>query len=158
MQQTLGATPEQRLFQMLEKLKSRNFRITPQRLAVLRILAASENHPSAEQIYEQVRSEFPTTSIATIYKTVSLLKELHELLELGFPDGSNRYDGNKPFPHPHLICVECKQIIDPLLTSAESVKDEITQKTGFKILHHRMDFFGICARCAKAREMEVRES
>ena len=95
-----SANIEQRLNQMLSKLKEHEFRLTPQRLAVLKVLAVSEGHPTVERIYETVRAEFPTTSIATIYKTVNLLKQLNEVLELGFPDGSNRYDGNKPYPHP----------------------------------------------------------
>src|SRR4030043_1954062 len=89
--------PNERVTQMLSKLKRHDFRITPQRLAVLKILAASKGHPSVEQIYREVRAQFPTTSLATIYKTVLLLKELDEVLELGFPAGSNRYDGNRPF-------------------------------------------------------------
>ena len=107
------ADPQDRLDQMLAKLKTRNFRITPQRLAILRILASSEGHPSVERIYEQVKENFATTSLATIYKTVILLKHLNEVLELGFPDGSNRYDGNKPYPHPHIICIRCKRITGP---------------------------------------------
>ncbi|MGD9080210.1 MAG: transcriptional repressor, partial [Desulfobacterales bacterium] len=107
-----SANIEQRLNQMLQKLKEHDFRLTPQRLAVLKVLAVSEGHPTVERIYETVRTEFPTTSIATIYKTVNLLKQLNEVIELGFPDGSNRYDGNKPYPHPHVICTECKKIID----------------------------------------------
>ena len=98
---------EKRLAQMLSRLKANDFRITPQRLAVLRVLATGEGHPTVERIYETVRAEFPTTSIATVYKTVSLLKQLDEVLELGFPDGSNRYDGHKPYPHPHVICTRC---------------------------------------------------
>ncbi len=97
---------EKRMEKMLAKLKSRSLRITPQRLAVLRILSASEDHPSAEQIYERVKVEFPTTSLATIYKTIALLKELDEVLELGFPDGSNRYDGKKPFFSPSCNLVQ----------------------------------------------------
>ena len=81
--------PQIRLDQMLAKLKTRNFRITPQRLAILKILALSEGHPSVERIYEQVKENFATTSLATIYKTVILLKHLNEVLELGFPDGSD---------------------------------------------------------------------
>jgi Fur family peroxide stress response transcriptional regulator len=83
---------------MLSTLKSHDFRITPQRLFVFKILAESEGHPTVEEIYEQVRAEFPTTSLATVYKTIALLKEVNEVLELRFPDRSNRYDGNKPFP------------------------------------------------------------
>ncbi|MFH0961036.1 MAG: transcriptional repressor [Pseudomonadota bacterium] len=141
---------EDRFQQMLDKLKSLDFRITPQRLAVLRILAASEDHPSAEQIFEKVKIEFPTTSLATIYKTIALLKDLKEVLELGFPDASNRYDGNKPFPHPHVVCIRCGKIVDPELMSLDGLKDEISRKTGFRIQHHRLDFFGVCQECQKA--------
>jgi Fur family peroxide stress response transcriptional regulator len=136
-----------RLNKMLETLKEHNFRITPQRIAVLRILALSEGHPSVEQIHESVKEAFPTTSLATVYKTVTLLKELNEVLELGFPEGSNRYDGSKPYPHPHLICTKCRKIIDPDLESLEGVTKELTSETGFKITSHRLDFFGICPDC-----------
>ncbi len=138
---------EERFLQMLHKLKNLGFRITPQRLAVLRILADSEGHPSAEQIFERVRTEFPTTSLATIYKTIALLKSINEVLELGFPDGSNRYDGNKPFPHPHVICTKCRKIMDPELQSLDELKNEIINKTGFLVQHHRLDFFGTCREC-----------
>ncbi len=137
----------QRLNQMLSRLKEHSFRITPQRLAVLKVLAVSEGHPSVERIYDTVRAEFPTTSIATIYKTVNLLKQLDEVLELGFPDGSNRYDGNKPYPHPHVICTECKKIIDPDLGSLEDLTREVVKETGFVIQNHRVDFFGRCRDC-----------
>ena len=138
---------EQRLNQMLSKLKEHDFRLTPQRLAVLKVLAVSEGHPTVERIYETVRAEFPTTSIATIYKTVNLLKQLNEVLELGFPDGSNRYDGNKPYPHPHVICTKCKKIIDPNLGSLKDLTKEVVKETGFQILNHRVDFFGTCRDC-----------
>lgn len=138
-----------RLTRMLETLKQHNFRITPQRIAVLRILALSNGHPSVEQIYEEVKRDFPTTSLATVYKTVTLLKELNEVLELGFAEGSNRYDGNKPYPHPHLICTKCRKIIDPELESLKGVAKELTSETGFQITSHRLDFFGICPDCQK---------
>lgn len=132
---------------MLQKLRQRNFRITPQRIAVLKILAFSEEHPSVENIYEKVKEDFPTTSLATVYKTVTLLKELNEVLELGFPEGSNRYDGNKPYPHPHLICTKCKKIVDPDLASLKDMTQELVSDTGFQIINHRLDFFGICPDC-----------
>lgn len=132
---------------MLEKLRSRDFRITPQRLAILRILSVSEDHPSAEQIYAKVKADFPTTSLATVYKTIALLKELDEVLELGFPDAGNRYDGHNPVPHPHMICVKCGKIMDPELRSLDDLVEEMGKKTGCRILYHRLDFFGVCDRC-----------
>jgi Fur family peroxide stress response transcriptional regulator len=141
-----------RVEQMLSKLRDNDFRVTPQRLAVLRVIAASEEHPTVEAIYEKVRTKFPTTSLATIYKTVALLKEIQEVLELGFADGSNRYDGNRPFPHPHVICTKCKKIIDPELSSLKDLTEEVAKETGFRITTHRLDFFGVCRNCLGSKE------
>ena len=143
--------PVERFNSIVQKIKENNQRLTPQRLAIIKILAQSEGHPSVERIYQQLSDDFPTMSLATVYKTVSLVKDLGELLELGFSDGSNRYDGNKPYPHPHVICVRCKKIIDPDLASLEDIKEEVTVKTGFEILTHRLDFFGICRECLNKR-------
>jgi len=138
---------EERLAQMLAKLKGRDFRLTPQRLATLTILAGSEEHPTVDEIYTEVRNKFPTTSIATVYKTIALLKELNEVLELGFPDGSNRYDGNRPYPHPHVICMKCRKILDPEIASVDQLSEEMKNKTGYTISSHRLDFFGLCPEC-----------
>jgi Fur family peroxide stress response transcriptional regulator len=116
-------------------------------MAVLKILAAGEGHPSVEQIHESVKVDFPMTSLATIYKTVTLLKEMGEVLELGFSDDSNRYDGNRPYPHPHLICIECRNIVDPEIATLSGLPQEVARKTGYRIKSHRLDFFGICPQC-----------
>jgi Fur family peroxide stress response transcriptional regulator len=141
------ADPNQRIDSIVKKLKESGHKLTPQRLAVVKILAHSQGHPNVEQIYEQIKSDFPTMSLATVYRNVMLLKSLGEILELGFPDGSNRYDGNKPYPHPHVICIKCKKVIDPDLDSLKDMTSEIAAETGFKILTHRLDFFGYCRDC-----------
>lgn len=140
---------QERIDAMLARLKSREFRITPQRYAVVRVLAQSDDHPSVADIYAAVRAEFPTTSIATVYKTVGLLQELGEVLKLGFHDGNNRYDGINPFPHPHVICDKCGKIMDPELASLNGLSAEMRRKTGYKIISHRLDFFGLCPDCQK---------
>jgi Fur family peroxide stress response transcriptional regulator len=136
-----------RLDNMIQEFKERDYRITPQRIAILKILAESTAHPSIEQIYEQVKINFPTTSIATVYKTIVVLKEMGEVLEINFGDGSSRYDGNQPYPHPHLICITCKKIMHPELDTLNGVTEELVKDTGFKITSHRLDFFGICPEC-----------
>lgn len=136
---------------IIQKLRDSGHRITPQRLAIVRILAKSEDHPSVENIHDQIRKGFPTMSLATVYKNIELIKSLGEVLELGFPDGSNRYDGNKPNPHPHLICIKCKKIFDPDLDSLDEMQKEVALETNFKILYHRLDFFGICGNCMGER-------
>jgi len=142
-------TSEIRSKEMLDRLRAEGHRITPQRLAVLRLLAESSEHPSVEDIYEAVRKTFPTTSLATVYKTISVLKQMGEVLEIEFSKDSNRYDGNRPHPHPHLICVRCKKIVDPDLASISHITNELTSETGFKVIGYRLDVQGICPECQK---------
>lgn len=141
--------PENRFDTMVARIKTGGHRLTPQRLAVLRILAESQDHPSVEQIHRAVRVDFPTTSLATVYKTVALLKELGEAMELAFSDSGNRYDGFRPSPHPHLICTRCRRIVDPDLDAFADLTDELARETGFRIQTHRVDFFGICPDCQR---------
>ena len=75
-----------------QKLKQHHYHITPQRLAIISILATSQDTPSAGQIFERLKAQFPTTSLATVYKTIGMLKNEGEVLELEFQNGSNRYD------------------------------------------------------------------
>ena len=137
---------------IVQKLRDNGYKITPQRMAIVRVLAKSEGHPSAEEIYGQIKKDFPTMSLATVYRNILLIKSMGEVLELGFPDGSNRYDGNNPYPHPHVICIKCKKIIDPSLESLEEMKKEVSAETHFIILNHRLDFFGICSTCMTGKE------
>jgi Fur family peroxide stress response transcriptional regulator len=132
---------------MTVALQEGGYRLTPQRLAVLGILARSRQHPSVEDVYQQVRQTFPTTSLATIYKTVTLLKELGQVLELGFADWGSRYDGNRPYPHPHVVCVSCGEIADPEFSAMPEMAQEMAAKSGFRITSHRLDFFGLCPAC-----------
>lgn len=136
-----------RFDKIIQKLRDNSHKITPQRLAIVRIIAESSGHPSVEDIYDQIKIDFPTMSLATVYRNIVLIKSLGEILELGFPDGSNRYDGKRPYPHPHVICIKCKKIVDPDLDSLDSMTKEVAEETNFKILNHRLDFFGVCSEC-----------
>jgi Fur family peroxide stress response transcriptional regulator len=139
--------PGARLQSLVAKIRERGGRLTPQRVAVLRVLVTSDGHPSVEQIHEQIKADFPTTSLATIYKTVTLLKEMGEVLELGFADGSNRYDGNNPHPHPHLVCTQCGEIRDLDVPALGKLLNQVSQDVGYEIVGHRFDLYGICSRC-----------
>ncbi len=138
-----------RLEKIAQKIKQKGFRLTPQRLAVAKILIENEEHLSAQQIYERVKKDFPVTSFATIYKTVALLRDIGEVMELGFVDEGNRYDGARPYPHPHLICLRCKKILDPKIPNLNDLPQKLAKRTGFQITNHRLDFFGLCPECQK---------
>jgi len=139
--------PDIRLEELTQKLRQRGYRLTPQRMAVLKILAHSDGHPSVEHIHDRVKADFPMTSLGTVYKTITMLKDMGEVLELGFSNDSNRYDGNKPYPHPHLICIQCKKIIDPEIDALVELPEEVSKKTGYQIVTHRLDFYGVCPQC-----------
>ena len=141
---------------IIDKLREEGHRITPQRLAIVRVLVQSRKHPSVEDIFDEVKVNFPTTSLATVYKTISVIKELGEVLELEFSNDYNRYDGNKPYPHPHLMCVQCKRIIDPDLSSLADLTQELTSDSGYRIISHRLDFYGICPECQERQKPETK--
>ena len=139
--------PQARFEALVGRLREQECRLTPQRIALLRLLATSEGHPSASHLYDQLHPQFPTTSPATVYKTLNLLKDLGEVLELGFNDDDNRYDGNKPYPHPHLICVRCRKIMDLEVSIARGLVQQVEQQSGYQIISHRLDFYGVCPDC-----------
>ena len=134
---------------MVKQMRAAGHRMTPQRQAVLEILTTSDTHPTVDQIYERVRMDFPMTSRATVYKTISLAKEMGAVMELEFSKGSNRYDGKRPYPHTHVICMKCKQVMDVDDLDITALKQEIIRNTGYRIDNHRIDFFGVCPNCQK---------
>ena len=142
---------ETRITNLIHKLRNHGYRVTPQRVAIINTLVCSDSHPSVEQVYEQVRINFPMTSLATVYKTVAMLKEVGEIQELSFGGESSRYDATTPHSHPHLICTKCHRILDPDVHLFQDLSNEIAEKYGFKITSERMDFFGICPECQQAR-------
>jgi len=142
--------PLTRFEELVDRLREQKYRLTPQRVALLRLLASSDGHPSASDLYQQLHAQFPTTSLGTVYKTLNLLKDLGEVLELGFSHDDNRYDGNKPYPHPHLICVRCGKIMDPEVKLAQDFVQQVAQQSGYQIVGHRLDFYGVCPDCRTA--------
>lgn len=137
--------PKTRYAEITEKLREKGYKITPQRLAIVEVLAKSEGHPSIEDIYKKLEKDYPTMSLATVYRNVMLLKSMGEVFEVGFADDKNRYDGNKPYPHPHLVCVECKRVVDVDNDSSEKTINNLEENSGFNIIGQC--YFGVCPKC-----------
>jgi len=135
-----------RYTQLVDALKQHDFRLTPQRLELVRLIASSEGHPSASQLHTKIKRQFPTMSQATVYKTLSLLKEIGQVLEIELRD-DNHYDGNRPQPHPHLICMKCNKIIDgDVSLDLESLRS-LEQASGYRILRPQISLYGLCPDC-----------
>lgn len=141
--------PEQRYQILLAHLKQRGSRITSHRLALLRLLAVSEGHPNAAQLYERLKVSFPTVSLATVYKTLALLKDAGEVLEIDLHSDSH-YDGNNPHPHPHLVCTRCGKIADgDDLPALHTVLQQASGRYGFTVERQQVVFYGLCASCSQ---------
>jgi len=138
--------PQARFYELLALLKERDYRLTPQRVELVRLIAASEGHPSAAQLYAKIKVQFPTMSPATVYKTLALLKDMNQVLEIDLRDDSH-YDGNRPQPHPHLICLKCNQIIDGEVSLDPEAIKELEKVSGYTILRPQISLFGLCPAC-----------
>ena len=136
-----------RVEEIVSQLRDHGMRITPQRMAVLNVIVGNKEHLSTEDIYERVRTDYPMIGLATIYKTVTMLKEMGAISELNFSHHSARYDGSGAPPHPHFVCNQCNRIIDIEEDIPEDLSKNIAKKNGYHITNYRLDFFGICPKC-----------
>ncbi|MEA3308998.1 MAG: transcriptional repressor [Chloroflexota bacterium] len=143
-------TASGRISRISTELRAEGYRLTLQRMAILHALIGNMSHPSVEELHERVKVDYPQLSLATVYRLVNLLKEHGEILEVNPRVFGARYDGCNPIPHPHLICIECGAVEDVEVLGREwftSIEQEVSQKTGYRIIRCNTDFFGICPRC-----------
>ena len=148
----MNAELESRVLEMRTALGAEGVAITPRRDRLLEVLVASERHPSVSEIHREVKRFFPGTSLATVYNTIELLKQTGQVLEIEFSGAPNRYDGRRPNPHPHLVCLECGRIDDVDLTHSDNPPDAVAQATGYKVTRHRTEYYGTCPECQGTAE------
>lgn len=144
---------EKRASQLMAALQEAGYRMTPQRMAICEVLAASREHPSSYQVYEQVRKRFPTVSRATVYNTLNALRDLGEVVEIGLGRSEKHYEPNLT-PHANLICLRCGRIDDLEDLSFTQLEEEVAAASGFVVKNARFDVYGICPSC---QEVEGKE-
>jgi Fur family peroxide stress response transcriptional regulator len=138
-----------RFDELITALREREFRLTPQRVELVRLIAASDGHPSAAQLYSKINTQFPTMSQATVYKTLALLKEMNQVLEIDLRE-DRHYDGIRPHPHPHLICMQCNKIMDGEMDLDPSSLSKLEKTSGFKIIRPQITLYGLCSDCRQS--------
>jgi Fur family peroxide stress response transcriptional regulator len=143
--------PNVRFDELIAALKEHDFRLTPQRVELVRLIASSEGHPSAAQLYAKIKTQFPTMSHATVYKTLALLKDMNQVLEIDLRDDSH-YDGNRLESHPHLICIKCNKIIDGEADFDPLAIRKLERASGYKILRSQVSFYGLCPDCKQSSQ------
>lgn len=137
-------------------LREKGLKVTNQRIGVLETLAAfPDTHLTAEEIYEKVRQEYPEIGLATVYRTIQLLLELHLIDKISLNDGCIRYeiakqdDNESKHHHHHLVCLSCGNVFsfeDDLL---EELEEKIKETMNFKIVDHEVKLYGYCRECAE---------
>jgi Fur family peroxide stress response transcriptional regulator len=135
----------------LARCRAAGLVVTPQRLAIFRRLAATDRHPSAEELHAAVRREMPTLSLATVYKTLDTLAEIGAVRPVSRLGARGRWDANTS-PHHHLVCTACGAVTDvtePRLDAAARPASAAAARHGFAAAGHTVEIFGRCAACRK---------
>lgn len=134
---------------LAESLKANKLKVTPQRLAIYTYLMNTTSHPTVETIYNDLKNDFPTMSLATVYKTVASLRDVHLVKEFNVSEDSNRYDANTDF-HSHVICKKCHNVFDYFgnIDIQKNIQ-ELQELSGFKIDAYDINFYGVCEKCSK---------
>lgn len=140
-----------RVSEFADGLRQAGLRLTPQRLAICRLLADNTTHPTATQVYAELSEQFPSLSRATVYSTLNTLASLGLVHELGHAgDGHKHYDAVIS-PHANLICTQCNQISDVEDRALESISQRVARRSGYQIRGARIVYYGVCPACAKRR-------
>ena len=134
---------EERLQDFINRCRQEGLKITPQRVAVYEILLNSYNHPTVEEIYEEVKKRYPFVSLATVYRTVETLEQMGLAKKVCYWGSSARYDANTD-DHHHLICVKCGAIRDIYMEEDLSIPRELE---GFRTEGYSVNIYGLCPEC-----------
>jgi len=133
--------------ELMEKLKSKGVVLTPQRLAVLRFFCDHpDSHSTASEIYQHLRQDYPTLSLATVYSTLELLRHMDQIRELSIRGQPSRYD-RMDRPHYHLLCRRCGCILDVDIP-CPSLDEGALQ--GHRVEEVELYLYGTCRDCLEA--------
>jgi Fur family peroxide stress response transcriptional regulator len=136
-----------RLARLQEQAAGRGLRMTPQRVVLLRVLSQTRTHPTADELYRQVRRHLPSVSHATVYRNLQELVAARLIATLERAGAAVRYDAN-PDDHHHFVCSECGRVSDIYLKGVDYAIDS-ARSTGAppRIDRAELQLHGVCARC-----------
>ncbi|SDF68540.1 Fur family transcriptional regulator [Sporomusa acidovorans] len=136
---------------LIDVLRNKGYKITPQRRAVITALSECGQFPTAQQILEHVKQTNPDVSLDTIYRNLSLFVELgivHEIQTCN-QDG-NRFEMVTTGHHHHVICLDCGKVQCLHFCPISSAEIEKVEENGFAIVSHSLEFYGYCQECRAA--------
>lgn len=123
-------------------LRAAGIRLTNQRRIILKVLAAAEDHPDANEVHRRAFVHDRTLSLSTVYRTLRLLEDRGAIQRHAFDDGRSRFENADGAHHDHLIDVETGQVIEFHSERIERLQAELARALGYEIVRHRLELYG----------------
>jgi Fur family transcriptional regulator, peroxide stress response regulator len=141
----------ERLDEFVARCRKQRIALTPQRLAVIQALLASENHPSADEICAAVRRSHPHVSLATVHRILEQFCQVGEASKVTLLHDLARYDGNVE-PHHHIVCIRCRRVNDIEIPGVDRLLEGRTSLGQFALLRCSLEIDALCRRCQLAEK------
>lgn len=123
------------------------YRLTPQRLMILEAVRSSENHVTAEDLYGQVKQQYPHISFSTVYRTMELLRDSGFVTQTDLGGGRWQYHPVDKATHHHLICQSCGAVAEVGEEIFAGLQSELRDRHGFDATLTHFAIFGRCRNC-----------
>ena len=133
---------------IVAKLRSEGYKVTPQRIAVFNAIYGNDEHPNAESIYRRLHPEYPSMSLATVYKTMEIFEKIGVVQVLHVGADANHYDYDTD-PHPHVRCIVCGKVEDVEGIDLAGLQEQVEKASGYVLQGQQIHFYGRCAQCLK---------
>jgi len=139
---------KERVSEFIDRSKELGIKVTPQRIAIYKELASTDQHPSTETIYKKIKDYYPNISLTTVYRTLETFEKLGLISVVNVLYNAARYDANLS-PHHHIVCTECKKVEDVYDESLNNL--DISNKTlgDYKVEGYSLLLSGVCQSCRK---------
>lgn len=125
--------------------------MTPQRRAIIRVMASSSNFFTPELLLTKTRELYPSLGRVTVYRTLDILNRLGLLCHV-YPDATHQgYALGRLDHHHHITCSKCGRVSDFSGRSVEKIMEQLSQETGFKIKGHILELYGLCPECQETK-------
>jgi Fur family transcriptional regulator, ferric uptake regulator len=129
-------------------LRKNTYKLTPQRRAVLEVIAGSRDHLTPQAIYQRVKIKYPAIGLVTVYRTLEILAELNLVCRVHAEDNCRSYLVRRPSGHHHhMVCLSCGTVIDFTSCNLVELERRLSRETGFIIDGHLLEFNGHCQAC-----------
>ena len=138
---------------LIEDLRQKGYRLTPQREMIINIIAHSESHMSADNIFSQVQERTAAVNIATVYRTLDMLVSEGLVCRTNLGAGKTVYATKQHGPHMHLVCKACHEIIDAPHDPLTSLGQQLDEQYNFQADLTHISFFGLCGQCKQRKKI-----